>query len=73
MIRGHEFHYSEIIPPAESPKVYTVTSRTGEAHVEEGFHINNTLGSYIHLHFGSQPDAAPAFVQACMAYRNMNE
>jgi cobyrinic acid a,c-diamide synthase len=73
MIRGHEFHYSEIIPPAESTKVYTVTSRSGEAHVEEGFHINNTLGSYIHLHFGSHPDAAPAFVQACVAYRNKNQ
>ena len=69
-IRGHEFHYSEIIPPAEVPGVYAVTSRFGESEVEEGFQVNNTLGSYIHLHFGSQPNAAAAFVQACLAYQN---
>ncbi len=71
-LRGHEFHYSEIIPPAQASTVYTVTSRSGDAGTEEGFHIDNTLGSYIHLHFGSQPDAAPAFVQACSTYRNTN-
>jgi cobyrinic acid a,c-diamide synthase len=69
-IRGHEFHYSEIIPPAAVPGVYAVTSRFGESGVEEGYQVNNTLGSYIHLHFGSQPDAAAAFVQACLAYPN---
>jgi len=69
-IRGHEFHYSEIFPAVEAPGVYEVTSRSGESGVEEGFQVNNTLGSYIHLHFGSQPDAAPAFVRACLAYQN---
>jgi cobyrinic acid a,c-diamide synthase len=73
IIRGHEFHYSEIVPPAQAPQVYAVTTRSGQACVEEGFQINNTLGSYIHLHFGSQPHAAPAFVQACAAYRNRQE
>jgi cobyrinic acid a,c-diamide synthase len=64
-IRGHEFHYSEIISPAAVPGVYAVTSRFGESGGEEGFQVNNTLGSYIHLHFGSQPNAAAAFVRAC--------
>ncbi len=69
-IRGHEFHYSEIIPPAQASTVYTVTSRSGNAGTEEGFRIDNTIGSYIHLHFGSQPDTAAAFVQACSTYRS---
>lgn len=69
IIRGHEFHYSEIIPPSQFPGVYVVTSRFGESMVEEGFQVNNTLGSYIHLHFGSQPLAAAAFVQACKQHR----
>jgi cobyrinic acid a,c-diamide synthase len=68
-IRGHEFHYSEIIPPAESAYVYSVTSRFNETRVEEGFQVNNTLGSYIHLHFCSLPDAAAAFVHACGQYQ----
>lgn len=71
-IRGHEFHYSEIIPPTQASTVYTVTSRSGSTGTEEGFCIDNTIGSYIHLHFGSQPDAAAAFVQACSKYRNTN-
>jgi cobyrinic acid a,c-diamide synthase len=69
-IRGHEFHYSEIIPPAEAPGVYAVTSRFGESEIEEGFQVNNTLGSYIHLHFSSQPNAATAFVRACLGTVN---
>lgn len=69
-IRGHEFHYSELTSPAQVPGVYAVTSRFGESGVEEGFQVNNTLGSYIHLHFGSQPNAATAFVRACLAYQN---
>jgi len=69
-IRGHEFHYSELIPPAAVPGVYAVTSRSGESAIEEGFQVNNTLGSYIHLHFGSQPNAAAAFVQACIRHNS---
>jgi cobyrinic acid a,c-diamide synthase len=69
-IRGHEFHYSEIIPPAAVPDVYAVTSRFGESETEEGFQVNNTLGSYIHLHFGSQPNAAAAFVRSCLRHNH---
>jgi hypothetical protein len=29
----------------------------------------NVLGSYIHLHFGSNPEAARAFVDRCAAHR----
>ena len=31
----------------------------------EGYFINQTLGSYNHLHFGSQPDVARCFVENC--------
>lgn len=67
-IRGHEFHYSEIIPPVDVPTIYTVSSRAGASQADEGFQTGNTLGSYIHLHFGSQPDAAAAFVRTCAEY-----
>ncbi len=68
-IRGHEFHYSEIFPAVQVPGVYEVTSRFGESMAPEGFQVNNTLGSYIHLHLGSQPKAAAAFVHACFQHR----
>ena len=67
-IRGHEFHYSEMIPPADIPRIYDVSPRSGDACVQEGFLIDNTLGSYIHLHFGSNPDAAATWVEACRRY-----
>lgn len=71
-IRGHEFHYSEI---TDSPKtedmetVYAVSDRLGVDAPAAGYRIHRTLGSYIHLHFGSRPQAAEHFVAACLAYR----
>jgi len=67
-VRGHEFHYSAIqddIDPAIMPSVYTMTGRKGPIDTPEGFLLANTLGSYVHLHFGSKPEAAKTFVEAC--------
>jgi len=35
----------------------------------EGHAAHRTLGSYIHLHFGSALQTAAAFVAACCDYR----
>jgi len=35
----------------------------------EGYAVRRTLGGYIHLHFGSAPQAAAALVETCRAYR----
>ncbi len=68
VVRGHEFHYSEIgIMPQEVRRCYEV-SRRGEVLGMEGFQIRNCLASYIHLHFGSNPEIAEAFVGACRLY-----
>lgn len=69
-LRGHEFHYSEIVSGAAGVEnVYAVTPRRGGAPAGEGFRAGRTLGSYIHLHFGSRPQAAESFVAACRAWR----
>ena len=65
VVRGHEFHYSEMTPPHEVEKVYLVKDRHGQAVGEEGCRVGNTLGSYIHLHFGSNPQVAENFVSFC--------
>ncbi len=55
-IRGHEFHYSELVNLSrEVQTAYAVTDRSGMDKAPEGYVINHTLGSYNHLHFGSQP------------------
>jgi cobyrinic acid a,c-diamide synthase len=65
VVRGHEFHYSEIgTMPEEVGRCYQV-SRQGTILGAEGFRIRNCLASYIHLHFGSTPDIAGTFVAAC--------
>ena len=69
VVRGHEFHYSEIgAMPEEVRRCYEV-SRRGEVLGIEGFRIRNSLASYIHLHFGSNPEIAVSFVAACRAVR----
>jgi cobyrinic acid a,c-diamide synthase len=67
--RGHEFHYSEIGPmPEEVERCYRV-SRQGVVLGSEGYRIRNCLASYIHLHFGSNPEVARSFVKACRGHR----
>jgi cobyrinic acid a,c-diamide synthase len=66
--RGHEFHYSEIGEmPGEIERVYRVRKH-GVDLGEEGFRYRNCLASYIHLHFGSNPELAKSFVAACRAF-----
>lgn len=70
VIRGHEFHYSDIEPTgANCDTVYHVSDRAGVDKPPGGYYRNRTLGSYIHLHFGSQPQVAEHFVTACSAYQ----
>jgi cobyrinic acid a,c-diamide synthase len=66
MLRGHEFHYSSptTADPAAHP-LYRVRDRRGWTDQAEGFLKGSTLGSYIHLHLASNPEAATAFVEAC--------
>lgn len=68
VVRGHEFHYSSIqgeIDPLAVTPMYAVSGRKGVMAMPEGFLLGNTLGSYVHLHFGSSPEVARAFVEAC--------
>lgn len=70
-IRGHEFHYSELNKiKVDADRVYRMTDRAGVDKAPEGYYANRTLGSYTHLHFGSQPQIANHFVDACTGYRD---
>lgn len=67
--RGHEFHRSTMDPvPEWVPRAYRVRDHGGDTRAE-GYLIGRTLASYVHLHFGSNPALAPAFVAACAAGR----
>ena len=66
--RGHEFHYSELKRIAGNgsgiQRAYAapIGKKTQAC---EGYLYKNCLASYAHLHFGSNPDFAARFVEAC--------
>jgi len=65
--RGHEFHYSQMAgsDPA-AVQVYEAYDRNGQTSAG-GYLKANCLGSYVHLHFGSNPHMAGHFAGACGA------
>ena len=70
IIRGHEFHYSELVQSASDfAAVYRITDRSGMDKSPGGYFIHQTLGSYNHLHFGSNPQSAAVFIEKCLSYR----
>jgi cobyrinic acid a,c-diamide synthase len=63
--RGHEFHYSELVEPADTAGLRFAYSVITDGGRQEGFSTENVLASYIHLHFGSYPGMARRFVNRC--------
>ncbi|MBI5875487.1 MAG: cobyrinate a,c-diamide synthase [Deltaproteobacteria bacterium] len=80
-MRGHEYHYSEIDEPSQKIKRgYRIThnppspsfTKGGQGGVE-GYLYKNTLASYIHLHFASNPKFADGFVKLCRRKKSVNK
>jgi cobyrinic acid a,c-diamide synthase len=72
VIRGHEFHYSEIVEVEADPSLthaYRIRGRKYRNDRPEGYAVGSALASYVHLHWGSAPQAAASFVQRCRDYR----
>jgi cobyrinic acid a,c-diamide synthase len=71
--RGHEFHYSFIASDSGDHTnidlIYRVTDRAGHSKPSDGYQVRRTVGSYIHLHFGSRPEIAGNFIHTCLAYQ----
>ncbi len=65
ILRGHEFHYSTIGEmPKKYSRIYKVTANNGQTSLE-GYSYKKTLGGYMHLHLGYNPDAAAHFLNFC--------
>jgi cobyrinic acid a,c-diamide synthase len=66
-IRGHEFHYSTWKDrPEHLPPAYYLLPRSGDGEARpEGARVDSLLASYVHVHFGSKPELARRFVNAC--------
>lgn len=78
-IRGHEFHYSELLPVAAgiaqdprfepSYQIRKKDSAGNERIWEGGLTYRNVLAGYPHLHFWSNPQLAARFVQKCRVFQ----
>lgn len=62
--RGHEFHYSTLVPKGALDYACALTDARGDARGCDGLAMNNVVALYTHLHFTSQPHIASSLVAA---------
>lgn len=68
VLRGHEFHYSELASvPSKIKKTFSFEN-SGKK-ISEGYVFKNTLATYVHAHFASCPGFAKGFVGLCRDYK----
>jgi cobyrinic acid a,c-diamide synthase len=60
--RGHEFHYSSLIPKGSLTYAATLRDAEGERLGADGIAVNHVMGFYTHMHFASQPSMATSLV-----------
>ncbi len=61
-VRGHEFHYSTLVPKGRLDYACALRDAREESKGLDGLVAGNALALYTHLHFASQPQAASALV-----------
>ena len=70
IIRGHEFRYSKIMKMDYKDHEMAFKMIRGRGIIDQdGFVLNNTLGTYTHIHALGTPSWAPSFVRAALAFR----
>ena len=69
IMRGHEFHYSEltskVVGKQKWESVYRLRRRDVASSRYEGFQRGRILASYAHLHLASHPEAIKRFLSLC--------
>lgn len=71
LLKGHEFHYSQIIPDPgpEALMAFRVTRGAGMGGQREGLLCHNVLATYTHLHALGAPQWAAALVRRAREYQ----
>jgi cobyrinic acid a,c-diamide synthase len=70
VLRGHEFHYSHIVPAQTMSSTACAVSRgTGVFNKRDGLIRDNIWASYTHLHATSSPEWAEALVRAAQKFK----
>ncbi|MHB1418418.1 MAG: cobyrinate a,c-diamide synthase [Bacillota bacterium] len=70
VLRGHEFHWSQIDTLPTDLHAYSLSGGRGAAGRFEGYAKGNILATYMHLHFRACPHTVTNFLEACRRYLN---
>jgi cobyrinic acid a,c-diamide synthase len=73
VVRGHSFHCSRIVAHDPLRCVYRVHYSLSDQTEQEGFVRGSVLGTYIHLHFRSNPSVVSSFLQQADSARSLVE
>jgi cobyrinic acid a,c-diamide synthase len=73
VVRGHSFHCSRIVAHDPLHCAYRVHYSLSGRREEEGFARKQVLGSYVHLHFRSNPSLVSSFLQQAGSNRRLVE
>ena len=69
--KGHEFHHSEILDiPDDAEFAITLSRGTGIKGDRDGLIVNNTIGSYAHLHGVAYRELAGSLAEAARKFRD---
>jgi cobyrinic acid a,c-diamide synthase len=72
VLKGHEFHYSAVIPSARRMKMqfaFLMERGEGIKDRKDGICYKNVLATYTHLHALGSPEWAEGMVQKAAEYR----
>ena len=62
--RGHEFHYSTLVPKGRLDYACALRDAQENSKGQDGLSVANTMALYTHLHFASQPQIAKSLVSS---------
>ena len=62
---GHEFHRSSLSIPPQKPLYQIQGYGPNRAKANEGWRVYQVHASYVHLHWGANPDRPQRFIAAC--------
>jgi len=68
-IRGHEFHYSRVIPASDAMYAFALQRGKGIENGQDGLVQNRVIGTFTHAYFSR--DFARHFIQCCAGSKSM--
>jgi cobyrinic acid a,c-diamide synthase len=68
-LRGHEFHYSQVMNVGKMETAFEVKRGTGLGNQRDGIIKNRVLASYIHLHSQAAPEFLSGLISAALCFK----